>query len=177
MSLYNVLFGVNSLAPLLLKALGIDTVKMPEAPEILQSSYKKEDGTDEKYFDYGGKVYDGSIEAEKAWDDFKEVLLKANYYPSGRFRDAYLNEDGTKIILYTRNGGGNRDDYQYVFDLLRKHPLYLTDYDDDYDCTYAYIKFKVPDEYIDLCKGLATGEAPETIHQKFSKAIEAIKSL
>lgn len=30
-------------------------------------------------------------------------------WQSGRFRDINLNADGTRILLYTRNGGGNRD--------------------------------------------------------------------
>lgn len=177
MSLYNALFGINSAAPMLLKMLGIDAVKMPDPPKELMSSYTTKEGQTETYFDYGERVYENEIpEAVEAWDKFREELLQLKYFPSGRFRDAYLNETGKKIILYTRNGGGNRPYYQYVFDLLRKHPLYLSDYDDDYDCTYAYIVFKVPDEYIGLCEGLATGEKPETIDTKFHKLIEALKS-
>lgn len=65
----------------------------------------------------------------------------------GRFRDCYL--EGGDIVIYTRNGGGNRELYQSTIDELAKHPCYLKDYDDDYDCTYAYIIFKVPDEYKD----------------------------
>jgi len=77
-------------------------------------------------------------------------------YTSGRFRDIYLNEDGTKIILYTRNGGGNREHYQYVFDSLSKHPNYITNYDDGFDCTYAYLDFSVPDEYKEDLQKLAS---------------------
>jgi hypothetical protein len=62
----------------------------------------------------------------------------------GRFRDCYLTDAG-EIAVYTRNGGGNRDDYQDVFDALEKHPQYLRDEDDDFDCTYATIYFSVPD--------------------------------
>lgn len=64
----------------------------------------------------------------------------------GRFRDCYLaDQDGERrIVIYTRNGGGNRDDYEHVTDTLRAHPSYVTDYDDDYDCTYASYEFRVP---------------------------------
>lgn len=172
MSLYNTLFGVNQLAPILLKILGIDQVRMPDAPDILTTEY---DG--KKVFDYYEAVYEsGSTDAENAWHEFKEKLLQVKFYPSGRFRDIHLNETGDKITMHTRNGGGNRDAYQYVFDLLRRHPNYLSDKDDDFDCTYANIKFSVPAEYQELCKAMATGEKIETIGDKFQRVIESLKS-
>jgi len=61
----------------------------------------------------------------------------------GRFRNVYL-EDGF-IIVHTRCGGGNRDDYEEVFDEMSTHPWYSHDVDDDYDCTYADIYFKIPE--------------------------------
>lgn len=98
-------------------------------------------------------------------------------YESGRFRDIYLNEDGTKVILYTRNGGGNREEYQYVFDQFESHPNYLSDYDDDFDSTYAYIEFSVPKEVEKLAKAMATGENPKTIHEKFQETIQEMESM
>jgi hypothetical protein len=173
MSLYNTLFGVNSLTPILKEMLGIDKVAMPTPPDCLMS-----EGSDGKYFDYGDRVYEyGTPETEKAWEAFKEICIQAGYFPSGRFRDIFLNDEGTKIILYTRNGGGNRPYYQYVFDLLRKHPLYSTDHDDDFDSTYAYIEFKVPVEYEELCMNLASGVAPEKIGDKFQTLIAKWKDL
>lgn len=123
MSLYNMLFGVNEIAPLLLKILDID-----------QASEK---------------------------------------YASGRFRDIYLNADGTKIILLTRNGGGNRADY--FPEGIRKHPNYLTDYDDSFDSTYAYIEFSVPERFEEALKKVATGKEPETLAEKFSRAVKDLK--
>ena len=77
-----------------------------------------------------------------------KVLLKVLNLTTekcGRFRDCYL-QDG-KIIVYTRNGGGNREDYQKYIDELAKHPNYIKDYDDDFDRTYCYIEFSIPDEF------------------------------
>jgi hypothetical protein len=88
-------------------------------------------------------------------------------YESGRFRDIHLSGDGSRLILYTRNGGGNRPSYQHVFDGLSKHPNYIKDYDDDFDNTYAYIEFSVPDEMKTTAEAFATGVDPKTIHQKF----------
>lgn len=38
---------------------------------------------------------------------------------------------------------------------LPKHPCYLYDEDDDYDCTYADIFFKFPEEYAEELKAIA----------------------
>lgn len=95
-------------------------------------------------------------------------------YRSGRFRDIYLNEDGSKIILLTRNGGGNREEYQPLIDVLATHPNYITDYDDDFDPTYAYIEFSVPKDFKEDFKKLAMGEKPKNISEKFNKLISDI---
>lgn len=63
----------------------------------------------------------------------------------GRFRDCFLHDN--KIMVYTRNGGGNREEYQEVIDELAKHKNFIRDYDDPVDCTYCYIEFSVPEEY------------------------------
>jgi hypothetical protein len=91
-------------------------------------------------------------------------LKRESFY---RYRDCYVN-DG-KIAVYTRGGGGNRecycDDYiedddvtvefegeQHLEECVvlmqnqnRKHVLYLSDHDDDFDCTYATFYFKLPE--------------------------------
>lgn len=96
---------------------------------------------------------------------------------TGRFRDIFLNADGTKIILYTRNGGGNREEYQWVFDDFKKlHPYYIRDWDDDFDNTFAYIEFNVPPEYLKETKALATGKEPLSISDKFKQFDEDMKN-
>lgn len=74
------------------------------------------------------------------------ALLGLTEGDCGRFRDCYPNEDGTEIHIYTRNGGGNREEYQDTIDALAARPGYLRDFDDDFDCTYATIVFAVPVE-------------------------------
>lgn len=142
MSLYNVLFGTNEIASVLLFILDID-------------------------------------QPDEKWS-------------SGRFRDIYLNEDGTRIILYTRNGGGNRGHWSFTHAKykegedcpcpgciisynLPKHPNYIRDYDDTFDSTYAYMEFKVPEQFREIAENLATGKRPESIHEKFDKYIENLK--
>jgi hypothetical protein len=73
----------------------------------------------------------------------------------GRYRDTYVTEK--HIVVYTRCGGGNRYDYDQVFEFASIHPHYHYDEDDDYDSTYASIFFKHPPEYAELLKELAAG--------------------
>ena len=94
----------------------------------------------------------------------------------GRFRDCYLSSDGSKIIVYTRNGGGNREKYQGVFDELSKHENYICDYDDDFDCTYASIEFSVPQKYKEICKELAKISDTSAGQDKFKKILEQLET-
>jgi hypothetical protein len=83
-----------------------------------------------------------------------------------RFRDCFLSEDGTEIIIHTRTGGGNRDYYEhpdrYASEYpeysddpykgpwnadLRKLPGFKYDADDDFDCTYADFHFDIPEAF------------------------------
>lgn len=75
----------------------------------------------------------------------------------GRFRNVFM-EDGY-IVVHTRNGGGNREDYEYVFEEMSKHPWYSHDADDDFDDTYANIYFKIPEDenLMGILKGLDEG--------------------
>lgn len=94
----------------------------------------------------------------------------------GRYRDCYPNEDGTRILVYTRNGGGNREQYQAVIDELAKHPCYLSDCDDDFDCTYATIAFKVPEGCEEAVKYIADESDTRTGSEKFSKLISDLQA-
>lgn len=94
-------------------------------------------------------------------------------YGSGRFRDIYLNAKGTKIILLTRNGGDNRENY-FPKNILG-HPNYLMDYDDSFDSTYCYIEFLVPQGFQAALKKLAPGKEPEKLHDKFERVARDLK--
>ena len=62
-----------------------------------------------------------------------------------RLRDVHIfkPEEGEElqIAIFTRTGGGNREDYPN--ELIKSHPEYIRDYDDDFDCTYATYLFRV----------------------------------
>ncbi len=93
---------------------------------------------------------------------FAGILLRAlDLSPDkvGRFRDCYLQREETsgelRIHVYTRNGGGNRDNYETVTEHLQSLPGYVRDYDDDFDCTYATYEFKVPEALVGGLTALA----------------------
>jgi hypothetical protein len=80
------------------------------------------------------------------------TLLDLKTEDCGRFRDCYPSDDGTRIYIYTRNGGGNRESYMPDFS---KHPQFLEDNDDEFDSTYATLTFETPKEAVELVKELA----------------------
>jgi hypothetical protein len=64
-----------------------------------------------------------------------------------RFRDCFPQRrpDGVlELHVLTRIGGGNRVQHEDVSVALRRHPLYLDDYDEPYDTTYATFIFACP---------------------------------
>lgn len=112
-------------------------------------------------------------------------MLGASESGVPRYRDCFLNEEGSKIIIYTRTGGGNRDYYEseqccrdnYPEDFeegrkvpqgpwnsdLRAIPGYLHDHDDDYDSTYAHFYYAVPEPFkaqVELLKNLGAVTDP-----------------
>jgi len=88
--------------------------------------------------------------------------------------------------VYTRNGGGNRDhwddDREPGIDCdctgciatyrLPAHGLYISDADDDFDCTYATFYFDVPEKY--AAEVLEVAVDPVNMSQQWGNAIEAI---
>ena len=163
MSLYNMLHGTDPLSPLLLSIIDVDSDRVSKFPWP-----KNEKGED--WFPYDdGETPEGL--------EYIKTCIENKLWTSGRFRDIHLNEDGTKIIMLTRNGGGNRENYWYLFDIIKHHPNYILDYDDDYDCTYAYIEFSIPDEFKEVCASMATGEELKTVKEKFDNCINYMKKL
>jgi hypothetical protein len=110
----------------------------------------------------------------------------------GRFRDCYLTRGDSeerqnlpppelagkdlRIVVFTRNGGGNREAYESVIDTLRAHPQFIADYDDDFDCTYASFEFRVPKAFEAECKELEALPTEKEPMKKFTELIDKLKS-
>jgi hypothetical protein len=99
------------------------------------------------------------------------ILPMLNIHPDniGRFRDCWAgkatnddkevdqfktpiktikgNVNERIITIYTRTGGGNRECYIEENKDITKINGFINDEDDNFDCTYAYWYFKVPNEF------------------------------
>lgn len=114
----------------------------------------------------------------------------------GRLRDAYVTlvGDEPRIVVFTRNGGGNRGCWQaegcdelkgthgrmclvFVNASLQKHPMYVQDWDDDFDSTYASFEFKVPPEFKELVVEYLSKEGVDAPPmERFRRLIDKMKT-
>ncbi len=75
-----------------------------------------------------------------------------------RARDCWIERDtdgALRLRLYTRMGGGNRDDYAEMIEVLRRLPEYDADADEDFDSTYASFYFRVPEHMCSVLEPFA----------------------
>lgn len=89
-----------------------------------------------------------------------------------RYRDCFLNPEGTVVTVITRIGGENRHEYRQAHINIKRHPNYIRDYDDDFDDTYCYFEFKVDDKFLETAKKIAPKEQHPSIHEMFKKECE-----
>ena len=83
-------------------------------------------------------------------------FTKESFSKIPRFRDAYIDISvgDPKLVLLTRTGGNNRDDYVEENQQLREISGYIDDFDDDFDNTFSYWRYKVPEEHVDRVASL-----------------------
>lgn len=81
-------------------------------------------------------------------------LLDKGHHPDDfpRFRDFFVGDEERpdtkdKFIVYTRTGGGNRDEYVDQNNWIRSLKGFLFDYDDSFDSTFACWIFEPPKEF------------------------------
>lgn len=97
-----------------------------------------------------------------------------------RFRDCFLEDD--KIVIYTRTGGWNREDYPN--EILTNHQNYLYDEDDEFDCTYANYYFSIPEKWKKDLEVILNGnvndtskEYQELVKKSFPKIKDKLESI
>lgn len=86
-----------------------------------------------------------------------------------RFRDCHKSEDGSEIYVYTRTGGGNREDYPNL--TMRERPEWRASEDDGYDCTYCTDTFEVPEQWREDVKNL--GDMTKGFRAEFAQHLAA----
>lgn len=86
----------------------------------------------------------------KDWDHWpcrwRHTYLRT-YTGDEKYPDEVPVEPGTYIVVETRTGGGNRKDYKCCYKSLWNHPLFVDDWDFDWDETYAGFAFAIPEEH------------------------------
>lgn len=104
------------------------------------------------------------------------AALDIDHHDVPRFRDCFLHVDGT-IVIYTRTGGGNREEYQSQNDAMKLHKYYLRDEDDRYDCTYALFHFTIPEEIKADCDELMAKGWGVDPAKRWAETIEQLRKL
>lgn len=87
-----------------------------------------------------------------------------------RYRDCYL--EGDEIVVYTRTGGGNREYYEAENQFLREMEGFISDEDDDYDCTFANFRYKASESILST---VAPSTAPKDKWASFMSDLESNK--
>lgn len=81
-----------------------------------------------------------------------------------RFRNVAI--EGNEIIVFTRTGGGNREDYPQK--IITSSPYYVDDYDDEFDSTYASFIMRIPEEFVEDANNISrffeVGMRKEFVH-------------
>ena len=150
MSFYNMLFGVNHLAPLALAVAGLDSSN--DVPRFRDAFFAKDDS---------GKtivaIYTRTGGGNRDFYE-SEAHCRANY------PEYFKGEDSP-------SGPWNDD--------LAKLPGYLTDEDDDFDSTYATFYYKVEESFrpiIDMLDSLGALDS-ESPTEKFAKMLEQLRNV
>lgn len=99
-------------------------------------------------------------------------LLGLSTSDFGRFRNVFV--EGDYIVVYARIGGGNREDYEFVYDAMMDHPWFSHDEDDSFDYTYANLYFKIPDDKVKTLvklydQGIRSSDQWETLFKNFER--------
>lgn len=88
------------------------------------------------------------------------ILPMLNRHPDEypRFRDCFVNEEN-QIVVFTRTGGNNRNS-GLGEEKLYQDPNFVKTYDDDFDSTYGYYVFSVPEKWKADFENILNGRKP-----------------
>lgn len=92
-----------------------------------------------------------------------------------RLRDVYLSKDRTRVVIFTRIGGGNRSYHAPAITKLRNFKGYVTDYDDDFDNTYASFEYKIPQEKLPMVVAFLASSDTTTGGEKLKASLKQLE--
>lgn len=88
-----------------------------------------------------------------------------------RYRDIELIKEGTIIRVIARIGGPYKKECRQTYNNIKKNKLFIRTYEDDFDDTYCYFEFDIPEQYKHVCKVMAPKEEPMSVGDKFKKEV------
>jgi len=124
-------------------------------------------------------LYNQIFGTNPASDMLLAMLKFNNVNEIGRYRDVSLKRDleaGLQVVIFTRMGGGNRENYEKEINFLKSKKGYVRDYDDEYDSTYANFVFEIPDKFKDLCEKVAKDVGTKQPMEKFKEMLTDMNS-
>jgi len=92
-------------------------------------------------------LYNMAIGGFNSFADICLGITKLDVDKIGRFRNAWLSDDGKTIIILTKMGGGNREDYEEQIEYLKNQPNFIKEYDYEDDSVYAIFEYNVEDKF------------------------------
>ena len=97
-----------------------------------------------------GKPSDELFEKLILWSDLKNIEIP-------RFRDISVSDKEPVVIILTRTGGGNREEYEADNVAMTVFDTFIEEYDCSWDRTYAEFRYNIKKEYIDEWKKMIDG--------------------
>ena len=92
-----------------------------------------------------------------------------------RLRDVYLSKDKTKVVIFTRIGGGNRERYSASIKRLKNFKGYIRDYDDNFDNTYASFEYQIPSNKLIEVVAFLSSSDTTTGGEKLKQSLEKLE--
>lgn len=97
-----------------------------------------------------------------------------------RFRDAYFDwadeaQTTPVVVILTRTGGGNREEYAEENGRMREIAGFISDRDDEFDSTFALFTYAVPARFTQAAKTiLGQLGKPLTLREKTDAAVKRL---
>ena len=164
MSLYNMLFGTNPDSKTILEMLGLDAVSVGRFRDVWVADgeiavYTRNGGGNRQCWHADDKVGSSLCEGHEEEREVKvfektEVAGGHMVLLSGPFK---MEKQKVKICKEPDSEHCGCPGCIITY-RLPKHPLYLRDADDDFDCTYATVYFKFPPQMEEALKQADLGE-------------------
>ena len=92
-----------------------------------------------------------------------------------RLRDVYLSKDKTKVVIFTRIGGGNRESYSASIKRHKNFKGCIRDYDDNFDNTYASFEYQIPSNKLIEVVAFLSSSDTTTGGEKLKQSLEKLE--